>query len=187
MRRIIFHSRHALMMTLLMTVLLGGILPLGFTLVAQLLFPTAANGSIVMRDGKPVGSELLGQEFTKDRYFWGRPSATTPPYNAAASGASNYSMGNATLLEKANERMAHFPAGKKIPLSLITASGSGLDPHISLQAASFQANRVAKARGIEVKKIEALLDAHTEAPHLGFIGIARVNVLRLNMALDELK
>jgi len=184
MHRIVNHSKHALMLTLVMTALLGGVLPLGFTLVAQLLFPTAANGSIITRDGKAVGSELLGQEFTSERYFWGRPSATTPPYNPAASGASNYSFGNALLLEKANERMTHFPAGQKFPLSLLTASASGLDPHITPQAALFQAGRVAKARDIDIKKMEALIAEHTEAPHLGFIGMERVNVLRLNLALD---
>lgn len=185
MKRMIHHSKHALLMTLVMTVLLGGIVPLVFTAISQIIFPTAANGSIITKDGKAIGSELLGQEFTSDKYFWGRPSATTPPYNAAASGASNYSFGNATLLEKANERMKHFPAGEKIPLSLITASGSGLDPHISPKAAHFQAKRVAKSRGLDIKKVDALIDEHTEPPHLGFIGNERVNVLKLNMALDE--
>lgn len=186
MKRVIFHSKHALMMTLVMTLLLGGAVPLVFTVVAQLLFPTAANGNIIMRDGKPIGSELLGQAFASEKYFWGRPSATTPPYNAAASGASNYSFGNANLLEKANERMKHYEAGEKIPLSLVTASGSGLDPHVTPQAAAFQAGRVAKARKLDVKKIETLIADTTESPHLGFIGAARVNVLRLNMALDEM-
>ena len=186
MKRLIHHSKHALMMTLVMTLLLGGAVPLVFTVVAQLLFPTASNGSIVMRDGKAIGSTLLGQEFVSEKYFWGRPSATTPPYNAAASGASNYSFGNATLLEKANERMSHYPTGEKIPLSLVTASGSGLDPHITPQAAYFQAKRVAKARKLEVKKIETLIADITESPHLGFIGVARINVLKLNMALDGL-
>lgn len=186
MKRVIYHGKHALMMTLVMTVLLGGAVPLVFTVVAQLLFPTASNGSIIMKDGKSIGSTLLGQEFTSEKYFWGRPSATTPPYNAAGSGASNYSFGNATLLEKANERMKHYPTGEKIPLSLITASGSGLDPHITLQAALFQAKRVAKARGTTIEKINALVGAQTEHPHLGFIGVERVNVLKLNMALDGL-
>ncbi|MDX2074732.1 MAG: potassium-transporting ATPase subunit KdpC [Alphaproteobacteria bacterium] len=185
MHRVIHHSRHALLMTLLMTALLGVAVPLLFTVVAQLLFPTATHGSLVMRGDAPTGSELLGQEFTQDHYFWGRLSATTPPYNPSASAASNYSMGNAQLLEKANERMRHYPTGEKIPLSLVTSSASGLDPHITPQAAYFQAKRVAKARKVEEKEIHTLIDAHTEAPHLGFIGVPRVNVLKLNMAVDE--
>lgn len=186
MRRVIFHGNHALLMTLLMTVLLGAIVPLLFTFSVQLLFPTATSGSILIKNGKAIGSELIGQDFTSEKYFWGRPSATTPPYNAAASGASNYSFGNAALLEKANDRMRHYPTGKKIPLSLITASGSGLDPHITPQAAIFQAQRVAKVRKMNMDTINRLIAEHTEAPHLGFIGVARVNVLKLNVALDEL-
>jgi K+-transporting ATPase ATPase C chain len=171
-------------MTLVMTLFLGVLLPLAFTFVAQVVFPTASHGSLLMKDDKAIGSELLGQEFTAPKYFWGRLSATKPPYNAAASAASNLSMGNALLLEHANERMRHFPVGKKIPVALVTASGSGLDPHISPLAAYFQAARVAKARGIPSGDVQKLIAEYTEKPYLGFIGSERINVLYLNMALD---
>lgn len=187
MRRVVYHSRHGVMMMLILTVLFSAVVPLLFTIISQLLFPTASHGSLIIKDGKVIGSELLGQEFKSERYFWGRPSATTPPYNAAASAATNFSVGNSMLLEQANKRMARFPTGEKIPVSLITASSSGLDPHITPQAALFQAKRVAKARGLPVEKIKALIDDVTEAPHLGFIGTARVNVLTLNLALDRLQ
>ena len=187
MKRAIVHSKHALLMTLVMLVFLGGAVPLVLTIVSQLLFPTAANSSLISKDGKVIGSELLGQEFTGKKYFWGRMSATTPPYNAAASGASNLSMGNARLLELANARMAEFAVGKKIPLELVTASGSGLDPHISPSAAYFQAERVAHARKLPKEKIDGLIAAHTEKPYLGFLGTAHVNVLALNLALDNVK
>lgn len=187
MKRIIAHSKHALFMIILMLVLLGGLVPLVFNVAAQLFFPTAANGNLIHKEGKVIGSELLGQEFTRAHYFWGRMSATTPPYNAAASGASNLSMGNSRLLELANERMKALGAAKDIPLELVTASGSGLDPHISPNAAYFQVDRVARARKLPKEKIEALIAAHIEKPYLGFIGTARVNVLALNLALDEVK
>ncbi len=189
MKKIIAHSKHALMMTLVMAVLLGGLLPLVFTAISQILFPTASHGSIVMQNDKPIGSTLLGQEFNSPRYFWGRMSATTPPYNAAASSATassatNFSMGNAMMLENANKRMAQFPAGQKIPLALITASGSGLDPHIPPASAYFQAARVAKERKLPLEQINALIATNVEQPYLGFIGTERVNVLALNLALD---
>lgn len=184
MKRTLAHSKHALLMTLLMTVLLSVILPLLFTGMAKLIFPSAANGSLIEKNGTVIGSELIGQEFSQARYFWGRMSATTPPYNAAASAATHYSMGNSQLLEKANERMAHFPVGTKIPLSLVTASGSGLDPHITPEAAYFQAERVAKARKLPLDNVQQLIQRHTEDAYLGLIGVARVNVLALNLALD---
>ncbi len=186
MRRVIYHSRHALMMMFVTVLLLGGAVPLLFTAVAQLLFPTATHGSLVMKDGKPVGSLLIGQEFSHDRYFWGRLSATVPPYNAAASNASNLSMGNPNLLVQANTRMAHLPVGKKIPISLVTSSASGLDPHISPLAAFYQAERVAKARNQPVSVIKTLIMNHVDGPYLGFIGVPHINVLVLNMALDDM-
>ena len=186
MKRIINHCRHAIMMTLLATLLLGVVIPLIFTAISQLLFPNAANGSLVVHNGKPIGSELIGQEFTRDRYFWGRLSATTPPYNPAASSASHLSMNNPTLLINANERMARLPVGKKIPLALITSSGSGLDPHISPLAAYYQAERVAKARGKSVASIQHLIATHVNGPVLGFIGTPTVNLLALNMSLDAM-
>lgn len=184
-QRVLVHSKQALLMLLVMTVLLGGILPAVFTLASQLVFHHAAGGSLIEKDGRVIGSSLLGQEFAQDKYFWGRMSATIPPYNASASGASNYSMGNSQLLEKANERMARLPADQKIPLSLVTSSGSGLDPHITPQAALFQVARVAKARKISSEELTALVEAHTEEPYLGMIGTKTVNVLLLNLALDE--
>lgn len=187
MHRIISHSKHTLLMMLVMLVLLGGILPALFTVTAQLLFPTATHGSLIMRDGQVVGSELIGQEFTSDHYFWGRLSATTPPYNSVASAGSNLSMGNILLLANANERLAKLPADKdkKIPLSLITSSASGLDPHITPKAVHFQAERVAAARKVDLEEVSGLIVEYTEPPHLGFIGVARVNILALNLALDE--
>jgi len=185
-KQILHSHRQAFMMTLLMTLLLGVIVPFLFTVIAQLIFPTATHGSLILKNDKVIGSTLLGQDFTAPKYFWGRPSATTPPYNAAASASSNLSMGNPRLLERANQRMAGFSASKKIPISLITSSGSGLDPDISPKAAYFQAARVAKERGVSLDKIRSLITAHIDMPYLGVIGEVRVNVLELNMALDGL-
>lgn len=186
MKPFLAHHRQSIMVMLVMTLLLGVVVPFVFTVLAQLVFPSAAKGSLVVVNGKTIGSELLGQEFTAPKYFWGRLSATTPPYNAAASGASNLSMGNPLLLDQANARMAKFRTGEKIPLSLVTASGSGLDPDISVQAAYFQAPRVAKERGLPLDKVRTLVAEHIDTAYLGFIGTSRVNVLKLNLALDGL-
>lgn len=187
MRRLLHHNKHAMLMMLMLTALLGGVVPALFTVVAQLIFPTATHGTLIVKDGKTIGSALIGQEFTSPKYFWGRLSATTPPYNAAASAASNFSMANSTLLEQANGRMAQLPkVTLKVPVSLLTASASGLDPHISPLAADFQAARVAKERNLPLDTVNALIAEHTEPPYFGIIGTARVNVLALNMALDKL-
>jgi len=184
--RILHHSKHAVLMTLVMTVVLGGVIPFVFTAISHILFPSASHGSLIEKDGKVIGSELLGQDFTSPRYFKGRLSATTPPYNASMSGASNLSMNNALLLDRANLRLAQFPTSTKIPISLITSSGSGLDPHISLAAAYFQAPHIAKARGLKLDTVRELIIRTMEPPYLGFIGSSRVNVLQLNMSLDGL-
>lgn len=185
-KRFLAHHRQAMTMLLLMTLLLGVVVPFIFTVIAQLVFPSATKGSIITVNDKVIGSELLGQEFNDPKYFWGRPSATTPPYNAASSGASNLSMNNPLLLEQANKRMEKLPADEKIPVSLITTSGSGLDPDISVQAAYFQAPRIAKERKLPLDKVRTLIAEHIDPGYLGFIGTSRVNVLKLNLALDGL-
>ncbi len=182
--------RHALMSLLLFTVLTGIIYPLAVTGLAQALFPRQANGSIIMKNGKPVGSALIGQQFEGPKYFWGRLSATGPyPYNGAASSGSNLGPNKPNLMNAVESRIkALREAGPgntaKIPVDLVTASGSGLDPHISLAAAEYQVRRVAKARGVEDSKIRALIAQHTQGRRLGVLGEPVVNVLELNLALD---
>jgi potassium-transporting ATPase KdpC subunit len=185
--------RPAVVLFLLLTVLTGFVYPLVVTGVAQLLFPTRAAGSIVTRDGHAVGSRLIGQSFGDPRYFWSRPSATTPqPYNGTASGGSNLGALNPALLDAVRTRVAALrsadPANRApIPIDLVTSSGSGLDPEISLAAADYQAARVARARGLAPERLQALIAEHTEGRLLGVIGEPRVNVLELNLALDALK
>jgi K+-transporting ATPase ATPase C chain len=182
--------RIAILSLLVLTVLTGVIYPLAVTGLAHLLFPGRAGGSLVERGGEVVGSELIGQSFSGARYFWGRPSATTPPYNGAASAGSNLGPTNPALRDRvvatvAALRAAHGEAGA-IPVDLGTASGSGLDPHLSPAAALYQVARVAAARGLPKGAVRRLVDDHTEARQLGFLGEPRVNVLLLNLALDEL-
>ena len=159
------------------------------TAIAQLAFNDEANGSLIEKDDKIAGSALLGQEFTLPKYFWGRLSATTPPYNAAGSAASNLQPTNPKLVEAANARIAVLqksdPKNKAIiPLELISASGSGLDPHISLLAAEYQIGRIAKARGLKEDDVQALVIDHVE-PQSKLVGTPYVNVLKLNLALDS--
>jgi K+-transporting ATPase ATPase C chain len=161
--------------------------------IARALFPAQAGGSLIVKDGKTVGSALIGQSFSAPKYFWGRLSATAPmPYNATASGGSNLGPTNPALTDAARARIDALRAADPdnhapVPVDLVTASGSGLDPHISPAAAQYQAARVARARGVPQATIDALIAAHTEAPTLGVLGEPGVNVLQLNLALDALK
>ena len=179
--------RPAVMTLLLFTVLTGVIYPLLVMGVAQLVFPRQAKGSVILRDGKPVGSELIAQPFTDPRYFWPRPSAAT--YDAAAGAGSNLGPSNPALHEAVRERVAAVRAtdpgnAQPVPVDLVTASASGLDPHISPAAARYQAARVARLHKLPLDRVEQLIDEHTEGRWLGLIGEPRVNVLALNLALD---
>lgn len=184
--------RPALMMLLILTVLTGVMYPLAVTGLAHLLFPTQANGSLMTRDGKVIGSELIGQYFDEPQYFWGRPSATSPyPYNAAASSGSNLGPTNPVLIEAVKTRVAALRAADPgneapVPVDLVTTSGSGLDPHISPAAALYQVHRVARVRGVQESQVEDLVALHTEERQFGLLGEPRVNVLKLNLALDAL-
>lgn len=182
--------RPALTLFVLLSLITGLVYPLAVTAVAQLAFPASANGSLILRDGQPVGSRLIGQSFTDPKHFWGRPSATAPmAYNAANSSGSNLGPSNPALTDAVKARIAVLRAADPgndapVPVDLVTASASGLDPHISRAAADFQLKRVARVRGLPEAQVRALLDAHTQGPWLGFIGEPRVNVLVLNLALD---
>ena len=182
--------RPAVVMLGCLSVLTGLAYPLLVTGMAQLVFPVQANGSLIVRDGKPVGSSLIGQPFDDPRYFWGRPSATTPyAYNAGALTGSNLGPLNPALHDAAGARIDALRAADPgntapIPVDLVTASGSGLDPHISPAAALYQARRVAAARGLDEAQVRRLVEERVEARQLGFLGEPRVNVLQLNLALD---
>jgi K+-transporting ATPase ATPase C chain len=178
--------RNAFMSLFVFTVITGLIYPLAVTGVAQAIFPKQANGSIITKDGKSVGSELIGQQFDDPKYFWGRPSATGPyPYNGGASSGSNRGTNHPDLLKAVQERVQALRDADKdntagIPVDLVTASGSGLDPHISPAAAAYQVQRVAKLRGLDEAKVRELVEQNTEGRR------SRVHVLKLNLALDEL-
>ena len=185
------HLRASIVSLVVLTVVTGVIYPLVVTGIAQAVFPHQANGSLIVRDGKVVGSALIGQPFDDPKYFWGRPSATSPfGYNAAASSGSNLSPTNPALIKSVQDRVdalrAADPDNKApVPVDLVTASGSGLDPHISPAAALFQVERVARARKLEPASVRTLVAQHTEGRQWGFLGEPRVNVLALNLALDE--
>jgi len=185
--------RPALTLFAVLSVITGLAYPLAVTGIAQSVFPAAANGSLLVRDGRAVGADLIGQAFSDPRHFWGRPSATAPmPYNAANSAGSNLGPSHPALADAVRGRIAALRAAdpgntEPVPADLVTASASGLDPHISRAAADYQLARVARLRQLPAAQVQALVDAHTEPPLLGFIGEARVNVLRLNLALDALR
>jgi len=182
------HLRPAFVLIALFTLLLGVAYPLSITSIAQLAFPYQANGSMIERNGDIVGSTLIGQSFSRPEYFWPRPSAAGDGYNASASSGSNYGPTSRALAERIQADAARIRAtGYEgvIPADLITASGSGLDPHISPAAADIQIARVAAARRINTTEIATLVEQHTQAPFLGVLGEPVVNVLELNLALDE--
>lgn len=182
--------RPALVLFLVLTLLTGIVYPLVVTGVAQTLFPSQAHGSLILRDGKVVGSTLIGQNFTDPAHFWGRPSATAPmSSNASASSGSNQGPMNPALADAVKGRVAVLraadPANKAaVPVDLVTASASGLDPHISLAAAQYQLGRVATARTLSVPVVQGLIDQSTQRPLLGLLGEPVINVLQLNLALD---
>jgi K+-transporting ATPase ATPase C chain len=182
--------RPALTLLVIFTILTGLVYPLLVTGIAQVVFPDQANGSLIVQDGRTVGSTLIGQPFDDPGYFWGRLSATGPfPYNAAASSGSNLGPLNEALMAAAQARIDTLRAADPgnpapIPVDLVTASGSGLDPHISPAAAEYQVSRVAQARGLDTDALRQLIAQHTEGRQLGVLGEPRVNVLALNLALD---
>lgn len=184
--------RPAFSMLILLSVLTGLIYPSAITLAAKVLFPHQAMGSLILDQGQVVGSELIGQQISTPGHFWGRPSATSPqPYNASASGGSNLTPAGEAQLKAVKERVEALRAadpgnGLPIPADLVTASGSGLDPHISPEGALWQVSRVAKTRGLGQAELRALVARHTEGRTLGFLGEPRINVLLLNRALDSL-
>jgi K+-transporting ATPase ATPase C chain len=180
--------RPALVFTLLFALLLGLAYPLALTAIGQSLFPAQANGSLIRDGDRVIGSALIGQAFSSDRYFHGRPSAAGKGYDASASGGSNLGPTSRVLIARVRADVAAQTAApaSPVPADLVTASASGLDPHISPEAALYQVDRVARARGLKPAAIRALVAAHKEAPLLGLLGEPRVNVLALNRALDRL-
>ena len=184
------HLQTAVIAIILFTGLTGILYPLAVTGIAQLIFPGKANGSFIQKDGKSLGSELIGQQFSNPKYFWSRLSATGPfAYNAGASSGSNYGPLNPALLDAVQRRIKDLKDAdpqnvQPIPVDLVTASGSGLDPHISVASALYQVPRVARDRGVSEENVRALLERHTEVRQLGFLGEPRVNVMKLNLALD---
>jgi potassium-transporting ATPase KdpC subunit len=194
LREIAIQIKNSVLFVAVFTVICGLLYPGAMTLVGQFLFPKQATGSMIVVNGKTVGSELIGQPFDDPKYFWTRPSATSPfAYNASNSSGSNLGPTNPAFISgikanvdaarKANPDKAEAP----VPMDLVTASGSGLDPHISPAAAEYQASRVAKVRKLDLAKVEDMIAQNTQGPWLGFIGDPGVNVLKLNLALDEMK
>jgi K+-transporting ATPase ATPase C chain len=183
--------RPVLVLFVLLTVMTGVVYPLAITMLGRAVFSSQVSGSLVLRDGKAVGSSLIAQSFQDPQYFWGRLSATSPmPNNAAASSGSNFGPTNPALLDAVRARIAALKSADPdnslpIPVDLVTASGSGLDPHVSPAAALYQVTRVARARHMDVDKVRLLVNSTVESPQWGFLGEARVNVLMLNLALDR--
>ena len=184
--------RPAIVSLIVLTMITGIVYPLLITGIAQAVFPAQANGSLIVKDGKVLGSALIGQQFETPQYFWGRLSATTPAYNAGASSGSNLGPTNPALLDAVKARMAALKAAdpantQPIPVDLVTTSASGLDPHISPAAADYQLSRVAKARGLDEAAVRAVVTQATTGRLLGIVGEPVVNVLQLNLALDAMK
>jgi K+-transporting ATPase ATPase C chain len=186
------HLRPAIVSLIALTVLTGLLYPVVVTGIAQVLFPWQANGSLILKDGKAVGSALIGQPFDDPKYFWGRPSATSPfPDNAGSSSGSNLGPTNPDLQKQVQGRIDALRAADPgntapVPVDLVTASGSGLDPDISPAAAYYQVRRVAKARGLTEDAVRSVVERHTEGRQFGLLGEPRVNVLKLNLALDAI-
>jgi len=182
--------RPAVLVLLVLTIVTGVVYPLVVTAIGQIVFPDQANGSLIERDGKVLGSSLIGQPFSDPKYFWPRPSATGPvPYNAGASSGSNQGPLNPALTDAVKARIEALRAADPgqtlpVPVDLVSASGSGLDPHISPAAAAYQVRRVARVRGLPEDRVRALVAEHIEGRQLGILGEPRVNVLLLNLALD---
>ena len=182
--------RPALVLFAVLTALTGIAYPLAVTAIGQAAFPAQAAGSLVLRDGKPVGSSLIGQNFSDPKYLWGRPSATSPmSYNASSSGGSNQGPLNPALNDAVKGRIEALRAADPgntapVPVDLVTASASGLDPHISVAGALYQATRVARARNLPLPQVQQLIEKHTEGKLFAFLGEPRINVLQLNLALD---
>ncbi|WP_194150474.1 potassium-transporting ATPase subunit KdpC [Ewingella americana] len=187
------YIRPAIVMTVLLTLATGVVYPLITTGISTALFHQQAEGSLILEGDKLIGSELIGQNFTHNNYFWGRPSATSDtPYNAMASGGSNLAVSNPALDKAVADRVAALrlanpQSSPQVPVDLVTASGSGLDPQISVEAAQWQAQRVASARGLTVAQVTKLIDDNTVSPLVNFLGPTVVNVVQLNHALDQVK
>jgi K+-transporting ATPase ATPase C chain len=187
------HLRPSIIALLVFTVLTGLLYPAAVTVVARIIFPAQANGSFIARNGSPVGSTLIGQPFDDPKYFWSRPSATSPvPYNAAGSSGSNLGPTSKALREAVTKRIAALRAADPkatgpVPVDLVTASASGLDPHISPAAAEYQVRRVARARGLGEETVRGLIRTFTDGRQFGVLGEPRVRVLELNLALDRVR
>ena len=187
------HVKSAFLMLVIWTLILGVVYPLVVTGMAQTVFPDKANGSLILNGDLPAGSALIGQSFTAPQYFWGRPSATAPaPYNAGASSGSNQGPTNPALIDAVSARIKRLREADPghalpVPVDLVTASASGLDPHISPAAVEYQLDRVARARSLSPQEVRELVAQHTEGRQFGVLGEPRVNVLTLNLALDALR
>ena len=181
--------RSTLILFFLLTLLTGFVYPLVVTGLSYAFFPWQARGSLIEKDGKPIGSTLIGQSFTSERYFWGRPSVTPDhPYNAAASAASNLAVSGQAYRQQLAERVEQSRAAHgqaPVPIDLVTSSGSGLDPHMSIAAAQYQAARVARARSLTVEQVREVIDTVKHQPVMAFFGEPHVNVLALNLELDR--